>query len=156
MTGMDHLEAAGPGAAPNTHFAGEAQEDECGAKKGFLKMNNLEEAGLAPLISQDPAGRGQAGGVGVRGVGEGVWTGRGLGAIAILRSIFITTTRATLLRGVPGAGALRVASSPRRQSFWVVATDPTLWMRKLRFRAVERLAQGHTAGGRRDQDSNLH
>lgn len=56
MTGMYHLAAAGPGVAPNTHCAGEAQEGESGAKKGCLKMTNLEEAGPVPLISQDPAG----------------------------------------------------------------------------------------------------
>lgn len=76
MTGIYRLEAADPGVAPNTHFAGEAQEDESGAKKGFLKMNNLEEADPVPLISWDAAGRGQAGGVCIWGAGEGYGKGQ--------------------------------------------------------------------------------
>lgn len=61
-------------------------------------------------------------------------------------------TLATITGGIAGSGALRVISSPLRQPVKVVATVPTLWMRKPRLRVVKTMAQGYTAGKGWGQD----
>lgn len=51
MAGISHLDVAEPRVGPDTLLTMRPKKDESGSRQGFLKMNNLEEAGPVSLIS---------------------------------------------------------------------------------------------------------